>query len=491
MLSKTEQQKVTLTNYLLKWRSSPLAFIEDVWKLTPERDNKLFQKGKHITWQQHDVLFAVEKALRGEAPRRISVASGHGVGKSTVISWLLLWFLLCFKEAQIGATAPTTEQMHDVLWKEAKKWLDKMPPAFQDKYEWITGYIRFTERPKTWFARARTARKEAPEAFAGLHGDNVMLIGDEASGIADEIYNVAEGSLTDKNTLTLLIGNPTRISGYFFNTHNRDKQNWQTLTFSAIDSPLVDRGYVERIIALHGEDSDEYKIRVLGQFPTGEGMQDGWLPMFNEADIQEVSDVGPFMKPVYLGVDPSGLGRNKSVWCLRDAFKAKIADREAKSSSMTVAERTITLGMHYEVPPANVKIDNFGAGANVAQEIALADHTRVHAINVGSKPKDERFLNVRAEMYWLLREWLKKGGKLVRGGEWRQLLTIRYNRTLQGKIRVMSKEDMIKKGFESPDDADALALTFVPSYVGSVGIATRSFGEELSDKEIADIVNVY
>src|SRR6266481_7271936 len=100
------------------FQQSPILFIEKTWGLVPQRDNSKFVKGKHITWQQHDILLAVEAAIQGKALKRISIASGHGIGKTTALAWLILWYLFCFKDAQVPCTAPTSDQIHDVLWKE-------------------------------------------------------------------------------------------------------------------------------------------------------------------------------------------------------------------------------------------------------------------------------------------------------------------------------------------------------------------------------------
>ncbi|MEK7111819.1 MAG: hypothetical protein AAB875_00680, partial [Patescibacteria group bacterium] len=323
----------------------------------------------------------------------------------------------------------------------------------------------------------------------------VALFADEASAVPDEIYRATEGSLTSKDFLFIMIGNPTRLEGFFYDTHHDDKKNWQTFQFSSLDSSLVEPGFDERIKAKYGASSDEYAVDVLGQFPRAEGMIDGWMPMFSEEDIKnQIPDIGNFVKPTYMGVDPSGMGKNYSVWVGRDAFRCKVLATEAKSTDVSIAEKTITLSTHYEIKPENVKLDNFGVGANVSAEIALGVHERIHAVNVGAPPREERFLNIRAEMYWCFREWLKKGGQLVRNPAWRQLLNIRYKRTLGGKIQVMSKEDMVRKGWDSPDEADAAALSFVYSNVGHEAIALGSiynYQRELSNEEIAKAVNIY
>ncbi len=448
---------------------SPIFFIEKMWGITPERDSSKFIKGKNLSHQQHDLLLAVEKAIRDEAPRRISVASGHGTGKTMTISCLLLWYLFCFKDAQIACTAPTSDQMFDVLWKEVSKWRSIMPKVIADKYEWQSSHVRIKESPETWFARAKTARKEEPEALAGVHGDYVMLLADEAAGVPEEIYNTAEGSLTDKNTLTILISNPTRIFGYFYDSHHKDKKNWQTLQFSSIESPLVDIEYNHRIREKHGEDSDEYRIRVLGQFPKIDAVDDkGYVPLLSESDIKYCEDYDIDRLLVgdrRLGVDCAGEGSDLSTWVVRDNFKSKIMASEKISNAKTIAQKTLTLMDYTKTQDYNVTIDGFGEGMNVSREIALAKdfgNPRVNSVNVGDKADDpEIYLNKRAEMYFRGKEWIRRGGEFVRDSRWRELLTIRYRRELNGKIKIMSKQDMKKAGLSSPDFCDAWAMTFV------------------------------
>lgn len=443
-----------------KMQKSPLFFIECMWGLVPERDNSKYIKGKHLTWQQHDILLAVEEALKG-GKKRISVRSGHGIGKSATLAMLILWYLFCYKDAQVPCTAPTSDQIHDILWKEVAKWLNLMPKPVREKYEWTNGYIRITESPETWFARAKTARKENPEALAGVHGDFVMYIVDEASGVPEEIFNTAEGALTGDNVLVILISNPTRLIGYFYDSHHKDKESWQTLGFSSIDSPLVDKEYVSRIISKHGEDSDEYKIRVLGEFPREDTMDDkGYIALFSENDIK-ISDTEEFIGERRLGIDPSGEGDDKTVWVIRDNFKAKIVAVEKVSNASSIAQKTMTLMQHYQVKGEHTYIDNFGAGANVAQELALAG-IRVKAINVGDKPSDEEmFLNRRAEASWRVKQWFRKGGELVDHKGWDEILTIRYRKELSGKMKIMGKLEMKKEGIKSPDHYDALMMTFL------------------------------
>lgn len=467
-----------------KMRVSPIYFIEKIWKLKPQpvkeefKDiiNSLYQegreseikaeyfetfiKGKHITWQQWLILLKVELAIKGKRKNRITVRSGHGIGKSVTFAWLIIWYLFCHKDAQVPVTAPTSEQMHDVLWKELSVWHKKMPIALQGLFEWSNGYLRVTERPESWFARAKTARKENPEALAGVHGDHVMFLADEASGIPDEIFNTAEGAMTGPKVIVVLISNPTRLIGYFRDSQKSDANNWEVLAFNSEDSPIVDKKYVDRILDKHGEDSDEYRIRVMGEFPKEDTVDDaGYVQMFIEEDIK-LSKNKEFIGEILMGIDPAGEGNDETIWVIRDQFKSVIVAKEKTSTAKTIAQKTLTLMDLYNIRGENIYVDNFGEGANVAQELAMAG-VRVNGINVGDKAYDPMFYNLRAEAYWKAKQALRTGHELVEHEGWKELLAIRYRKELNGRLKIMGKLEMKKTLGRSPDHADAWSLTFI------------------------------
>ena len=443
-----------------EWQRSPLSFVKDVWGLEPQE--KEFVKGKHITHQQTEILLAVEAAISGEAANRISVASGHGIGKSACLSWLIIWYLFTHKNAQVPCTAPTSEQMHDILWKELNLWLGKMPQWMQEKMEWSTGYMRITENPKVWFARAKTARKENPEALAGVHGDWVMFCIDEASGVPQEIFQTAEGALTGENVLVIMISNPTRLQGYFYDSHHSDKSAWQIFQFSSEESPIVDRSYVDRIRSKHGEESDEYRIRVLGQFPSEDAVDDkGFTALLRQADIRITRNDTAFTGITVMGVDPAGEGKDETTWVVRDRFKAKVVAREKVSTPRGIAEKTMTLMDVYRVDKARVYMDTFGEGSDAAQEMAAAGYPVV-SINTGDPADDnETYLNKRAEVFDRIKTWMRYKGELVSDNGWDELLNIRYKRNIRGKMQIMPKDVMRRMGIPSPNVADALSITFV------------------------------
>lgn len=433
-----------------------------------------FKDGYHLTWQQSLVLYGIDKAIRGDVSFRISIVSGHGIGKSMILSLIILWFLFVHPESQVACTSPGAEQMFDVLWKELKKWIDRMPKEMGALYEWQSTHIRIREAAETWFARAKTASKENTEALAGVHADWVMIAVDEASGVEEPIFETMEGALTSGNILVFLISNGTRANGYFYDTHHKDAERWQNYAFSSVDSPRVDQKYVDSIIAKYGDDSVQYAIRVKGEFPD-EGVMDdkGFVSLFNEADLKFV----PFdheWKPVgrVMGaLDPSGEGQDKSAWAVKDRMRAGIVADELVSSAASMAIKSLTVCTKYDVDPLDFVIDAFGAGHAVAQEIALATAVtkrpwRVTPINTGETcdSPDEKMLyvNVRAMCFYKMYLWVRAGGQFMDSPRLKdELLSIRFKRTPNGRIQIMSKIEMKKFGYASPNMADALSMLFL------------------------------
>jgi hypothetical protein len=452
-----------------------------------------FVPGQTITWQQTLILLGVDKAVNGKSKRSISVVSGHGIGKSATCAWIILWYLFVFMESQVAVTAPTSHQMHDVLWKELSKWINKMPVETKALYEWTSDYVRIKFAPQIWFARARTSTKENTEAIAGVHADHVLIVVDEASGVPDQVFNAAEGALTSGNTLVVMISNGTRITGYFYDSHHRHALDWQNLRFNGIESPIVDREYVDRQRKRHGEDSDEFRIRVKGGF-AGESSMDmsGYVHLIAENKMTVVPKIGEtyFIGRKILGIDPSGEGKDKATFWLRDRFSVECLMSLQTTNPKEIAKYAIMFIHKYKIDPMDVVVDSFGVGSDVGKEIALATkgEMEVYTVQVGNKPsyeeelspnfferqekemddnKTDLFLNLRALMFFRARDWFISGGNIVdpnpeyseAKGEF---LKMKYKRSLQGsKIQLMSKKEMLKEGIKSPNNADAIGLTFL------------------------------
>lgn len=489
-----------------KMRESPLYFISKVWGLVPQpilpkyydrfskgltlkgKDWDEFCKtvtpewfakyhdGEHVTWQQTLVLYGIEKALRKEVHARISIVSGHGTGKSTLLSYVILWFLFVHPNAQVPCTAPTASGLYDVLWKELKKWLNRMPQPMAELYEWQTTHIRMKENPETWFARAKTSSKENTEALAGVHADWVLVIGDEASGIEEQIFETMEGALTSGNILVILTGNGTRNIGYFYDSHHKDRARWQTFAFDSRQSPRVDETFIQSIVEKYGKDSVQFTIRVAGGFPPLGAMDDkGYMPLFNESELHIVPFDASWV-PVgrtFGALDASGEGQDTSEWAVKDRQRAGIVATEQESTPASMGLKSLTVCDKYKIAPVDFFIDAFGKGHPVAMEMALASTGmgrtfRVSPVNTGDVCEDdadkEQYINIRAMAYYKMMLWCRAGGELMDAPRLKEeLLSIRYRRTLNGRIQIMPKLDMKQLGFPSPNKADALSMCFINS----------------------------
>ncbi len=430
-----------------------------------------FQKGKHLTWQQTLLMVCANKAVRKEIKWRLSISSGHGVGKTAGCAIILLWYLFGRVDSQVACTAPTATQMHDVLWKELSLWIQRMPEKVRNLYEHNKDYVRIKERPDSWFARAKTSSKENSEALAGVHADWVMLLADEASGIEEQIFIVMDGALTSGNFLVILIGNPTRSDGYFYDTHHKHKDAWLNIEFSGIESPLVDRKYEEDQAKQHGRDSEQYGIRVLGKFPSEDTMSvDGYVRLIGSKDVNVIpkSQTTTFKSNAIMGIDPSGEGDDKTVFAIRDEFKARVVFKESISNPKYIAEKILTFIEMYNLDASNVVVDAFGVGTTIAGEVAKASNGKhvIQSINVGElcdyEDEKDEYMNKRALYYHRgLRGWIRTGGQIVEDSELEgEIETIYYKRNLQGKVQIMPKVEMRKRGYKSPNCLDSIMLTF-------------------------------
>ena len=217
-----------------------------------------------------------------------------------------------------------------------------MPKWWWSNFEWTKTHIRVADSPETWFASAKTARKDEAEALAGVHWEHVLIIADEASGIPDEVFEVMEGALTESNYIVILIRNPTRLEGYFYETFQSKKR--QNFTFSSVDSPLVTDEYVEWWKEKYWDNSDEYRVRVLWKFPTENVMDSKWYVRLIHADkINYTDDKSIWAGKKVLGIDPAGTGRDNTRWIVRDSGKSTVVAEEKISNPKGIAQKTATL----------------------------------------------------------------------------------------------------------------------------------------------------
>ena len=425
---------------------------------------------------QDDLLQAV-----GGGKRKISVRSGHGTGKTTSLSWSMIWFLLFRYPCKVVVTAPTSAQLYDALFAELKRWINELPPALQSLVEAKTDRIELIAAPSEAFISARTSRAEQPEALAGVHSDNVMLVIDEASGVPEQVYEAASGSMSGHNAVTILAGNPTRSSGTFYETHHRLKEHWHTLHWSCIESSRVSDEFVDEMKTRYGEDSNAYRIRVLGEFPLGD--DDTIIPMhLAEAAVDRDIAVSPSLRPIW-SLDVARFGGDRTVLLRRTGNV--VTDVEAWQGLDLMA----TVGRvkaHYDglmtsQRPSEILVDSIGLGSGVVDRMRELGMP-VRGINVSEAPAfGNTYVNLRTELIFRVRGWLEqrscrlpKNSTLVS-----ELTSIRYSYSSSGKVKAESKDDMRRRGLKSPDLADSLFLSFAGDGATALGTPTAGWTQPI------------
>ena len=376
-------------------------------------------------------------------------------------AWAILWFATCFYPFKIPITAPSSTQLQDILHSEVGTWLRLMPAAFRDNLELKKERLELVGHSESCFASFRTARKDKPEALQGFHGKNLLVVIDEASGVDDTIFQVAEGTLSTPGAKVLMTSNPTRRNGYFYNSHHGQRAFWQTLKVGCDESSRVSNKYIDDMSAKYGADSNIYRVRVLGEFPTED--DDAVIPLAL-AESARYRDVEPMenVMPVW-GLDVARFGNCKTVLAKRHGNIYLGHKGWHKRDTMEVAGLIM---FEYEnttsdMRPAAIYVDVIGIGAGVVDRLLELD-LPVVGINVGEVSSGSvKFANLRAELWWRAREWLEQRDTKMDDDELiAELCTVTYKFRSNGKLLIESKEDMIGRGLASPDTADAFVLTF-------------------------------
>lgn len=441
---------------ILRWRKGgPALFAHEALGLAAKFD-EVTHRGV-LDWQWKASKLLVQS-------HRLSVRSGHGVGKSAFLSWTILWFMSCYFPCKIPCTAPSAHQLSDVLWAELAMWhrvLCQTMPELGNQFEWTTDEFRVREAPKESFAAARTARAEKPEALQGFHSENLMIIADEASGVPDIIFEVGQGALSTQGAFAILTSNPTRLSGFFYDTQHKLRERWAVLQVNGEDCPMVGKQFREDIAHQYGRMSSVYDVRVRGEFPNSE--DDVVIPL-HLCESAKVRAVEPFGTIVW-GVDVARFGVDRTTLVKR----CDNATLE-KHKSWTGVDTMQTAGRIYaewletprDLQPVTIMVDVIGIGAGVCdrlQEIGLP----VAGINVGEEASiSEMYNRQRDELWFMARKWLeKKNCKLVDDETLIAELSLpKYKYTSNGKLKVESKDELKKRYPQSPDVADAFCLTF-------------------------------
>lgn len=410
---------------------------------------------------------------------KISVRSGQGVGKTALEAGAIIWFLVCRPYSRVIATAPTMQQLYDVLWAEIAKWLDKS--LVKEVLKWTKTKVYMVGDDKRWFATAKTATK--PENMQGFHEDHMLIVVDEASGVADPIMEAILGTLTGKDNKLLMCGNPNRLEGVFYDSHNGDRDKFHTHKVSSMDSKRTSRENIEMLLNKYGRESDVARVRIFGDFPKGaldslislETVECACGCTLPEKEI-ETSNI------LHIGCDVARFGDDKTVITPRIAGKIFQFKKYSKKSTMETAGNVILMCKEYmkkypKLKKCVIKVDDTGVGGGVTDRIreVVAEENLPYSVipvNNGASATDEYYANLGSQIWGMLRDALEENFSHMIQGETvtlempndaemiKQLASRRQKITSKGKIQLESKDDMKKRGLGSPDIADSVTLAF-------------------------------
>jgi phage terminase large subunit len=430
---------------IIRWRQGgPAQFAVDVFGATP-------------TEQQWEASRAIVER------RRVSIRSGHGTGKSAFMAWCVLWFMSCYYPCKVPATAPTSHQLEDILWAEIAKWhaaMRERVPQLANEFEWTKERFYLKSNPNESFAVARTARPERPEALQGFHSENILFLIDEASGVAENVFQVAEGALSTEGAFVVMAANPTREEGYFYDSHHKMRERWAALHWDGEQSPMVSRQYVDDMRAKYGVDSPIYQVRVKGNFATA---TDGVIPL-SLCEAARVREVQPIASaPVIWGLDVARFGDDSTALAKRKGNVQLEPCREwyGKDTMQTAG----LIKLEYDgakEKPSVINVDVIGIGSGVVDRLSELG-LPVKGVNVAeSASACEQYNRLRDELWFLGREWLEaRDCRLADDDELiGELVTPKFQILSSGKIKVESKDELKKRGVASPNRADAWLLTF-------------------------------
>src|SRR6266550_1075887 len=393
--------------FRLRYQDNAELFVREVLGFPTDDDSA---DGKDIYPWQREALAAYDRAAQDRTQARISIRSGHGVGKTTLLAWLLWHRILCRFPQKTAVTAPSEKQLFGALWAEFETWSKRLPKTLRGLVEIKADTAELRAAPSESFISIKTARAEQPEALSGLHAEWEMVIADEASGVADSVWEAAQSSLTGPHPLAVLGGNPIRASGFFYDSHNRLSGDWWTRHVSRgeIVDIETDPYAVGEEHASGGRHTNRYRVRVLGEFPVSE---DDVLIPFDLVEPSLTRDVQVFPStPVVWGVDCARFGSNRSALAKRQGLQLLEPIRSwAKLDGMQLAAR-----IHSEwdstpdrLRPVGILVDSIGEGGPVADRLRQLG-LPARDIQVSELPalqNQDKFKDLRTELWHKAKAW--------------------------------------------------------------------------------------
>jgi hypothetical protein len=470
VLTETVSADLKLARALSDFYADPLGFVLFAF---PWGTGSLAGYDGPDTWQA-ELLDEVgrEVAKRGfdgtspVMPIRMSTASGHGIGKSVEVAWLFWWALCTRPDSQITVTANTFTQLQSKTWASIQHWGSLC--IARHWFEIGSQRVYHKQHKAKWFGSAQTCREENSEAFAGQHAatSSSIYLFDEASAVPDKIFEVAEGGLTDGEPMEFLFGNPTRSSGKFYRaTFGSERERWITRSIDSRSCKFTNKEQIAEWIQDYGEDSDFVRVRVLGLPPRASELQFIDLERIQEAQKRDAFPLPD--EPLIAGFDVSGGGSAWNVIRFRRGQDGNCLD-PIRITGEKGRDRSVLIGVCSELlndkrPDHRIQamfVDS-AFGSPIVERLHTLGFRNVHEVSFGGPSPDEHQANMRAYMWNRAKDWLLTGSIGPKDDNLASQLGLPgYHINKSNKLVLESKESITKRGEASPDDADALCLTF-------------------------------
>lgn len=440
-----------------EWRNNPLKFVNDNFKITPDK------------WQQ-DVL----KILPDSKKSRIALKACKGPGKTALLAWVAWWFLGCWGDKgshpKGAGTSITGDNLKDNLWPELAKWQGRST-YLSAAFEWKTERVFSKDHPSTWFFSARSWAKSADsnkqaDTLAGLHADYVLFILDESGGIPDSVMAAADAGLSTNPKFGKIIqaGNPTNLEGPLYRACTAERDIWEVFTItgdpdSPNRSPRIDKKWAMEQIKRYGRENPWVLVNVFGEFPPS-----SMNTLLSPDEVEKAMNRGyqdhEFnFQQKRVGVDVARFGSDRTVLFPRQGLMSyrPVEMRNARTTDITAR---ILLAKEKWGSELEIIDDTGHWGHGVVDNLVSAGFDPV-AIQFHSSSVDPRYKNKRAEGWLKMADWVKKGGALPKIPELIQELTSPTYTFSNGKFQLEDKDQIKARIGKSPDLADALALTFM------------------------------
>ena len=465
---------------------------------TIQRDPVIFYReflGVTLFDKQEEIVRSVAKN------RRTAACGANSTGKDYTTGRLILWWLNSFYSSKVVLTGPTYRQVADIVWRETRSgYRQRIAPLGGHMYDKDPRY----ELDDEWFGIGFST--DDPDYLQGFHSPHLLVVATEAHGLPHVMMDSVKRLNPERLVLT---GNPQAIGGEFYDAFHQNRELYNCINISAFDTPNIQQ---RRIVIPgmvtwediqereqeYGVDSPMYRASVLGEFPDD---LDDALVRLSDAVAAKDRTLEPD-GPGILGVDVARYGQDASVIYKRRGPVARNVHRSTKRSTMEIVAKVQEL-CENDVSVEFVVVDDTGIGGGVTdrlREVSLPKRVTIIPFIAGSKAQDtKRFYNRTAEAWWGMRDAFRTGNMDIEDDRrlMGQVTTRQYVIQSDRTIRLEGKEDIKKKGGRSPDEADALAMTFDPrlhrvresevrSRLGGTFVEPNPLGLDLSDPKYRD-----